>query len=389
MTLLELPSELLTLIAGHLGAYLRSSVEYLLLSRKWYRAALPAFLFCLPLSTIYLSSNDLLRWPPPHTPLSDLIANQVERLSIRLIGHPSRHRAVYPWNTGGNSDEDTSDDEVPEDAMSREYWMHDGPAVARNLQAGMKSDVWRTEEQQLRSWSRNVNEKLVLLAVTLPKFQNLRDLSFEASSESDGRRGPLWDYLFASTVEKFIYAVPKGLKSLTLDICAPTVTVSEHDQTPAHLCSLIACRLQDFKHVRLRMRHICPDVFDRSNNTVDQPSNLVSLVIRLSLPCFAEASWDKHNGYINDNALRCPSVSEKLLPLQVPMISGGITYAKVMKLELMRVSYGTSHREGVTLNIADCLTEKILYGPLMLYSYQDTGRQWNSWEDNNEGLTGF
>lgn len=384
--LLGLPLELLTLIARHLGPRIRSSVGYLLVSRQWYRAALPAFLSCLSLSTIYLSSYNLLRWPPAHTPLSDLIAEHVERLSIRLVGHPSRQLAMKPWNKREESDEGDSDDEPPADPAGWDHWMNVGPVAADSLEGGKKSYVWQTEEHQLLLWRDSVNEKLEVLASVLPHFKNLEELSFEASSEADGALGPRWDYLFGSTVEKFVQAAPPGLKSLTLDYCGSSVVRSKQNRTPVHLCSLIACRLQDFERVRLRMRHICPQVFNNSNDSFDKPSKLESLVIRLTLPDFPEASYEKHDGYHEYDVQKCPSLIEKLSPLHVPFNSKGTNFAKTMKLDMMRIAYRVPNDLNSSLYVADCLKGKVLYHPSEVFTYEDDGRQWEAWEDDDERL---
>lgn len=391
MKLLALPPELLTLIARHLGPTLRSSVEYLLVSRQWYRAALPAFLSALPLSNIYLSSHDLLRLPPAHTLLSNLIAEKVERLSIRLIGHPSRQLAVRPWMNYVDPDKDESDDDEPfEDTADRDDWMTVGPIASTSH--GRKSYAWHTEEHQLRRWKHRVNEKLVALAKILPDFKNLGELSFEASSEQDGAIGPRWDYLSGSTMERFLQSLPTGLVSLTLDLCGSRVVKSELDRTPVHLCSLVALRIQDLENVRLRMRHICPQVLDNSNNLPDIPSRLSSLVIRLSLPWFPEANYETHSGYpYNEYDTEiCPSSNGKLLrssgTLLDQMTESGNLFARTRKLNMMRVTYRDPNYSGINLYVADCAREKYLHDPREIFTYDDDGRQWDAWEMDDDSL---
>lgn len=58
MPLLDLPPELLALIAHHVRLpELRKSIAYLLVAKRWYHAILPVYLFRLPLSDLYLASH--------------------------------------------------------------------------------------------------------------------------------------------------------------------------------------------------------------------------------------------------------------------------------------------------------------------------------------------
>lgn len=316
------------------------------------------------------------------------MAEQVERLSIRLVGHPSRQLALNPWNKCRKPNERDSDDDSTADPAGSDHWISVGPVVGC-LERGKQTYLWHTEEHQLHPWRQSVNEKLVVLASALPNFKNLKDLSFEASSEGDGELGPRWDYLFGSTVEKFIQAVPTGLKSLTLDICGSTVVVSEHNRMPVHLCPLIACRLQDFERVRLRMRHICPRVYDNANKEVDEPSNLAFLVIRLSLPAFPEATYEKHDGYHEYDAQPCRPISVKLSPFVIPLVSEGISFAKTTKVDMMRISYRSPHDPDRFLYVADCVRESSRRETLGVCAHEDNGRQWAAWEDEVESVVGL
>lgn len=391
MALLDLPSEILTLIASHLVPSPHTSIDHLLICRQWYHAALPACLSSLSLSTTYLSSYDILRLPPPHTPLSNHITKHVERLSIRLVGHPSRQHAIRPWHTRDQFDDDARIDESPLDQEQTQQWTDEqwtvvGPVRVTSRGAVNKSYAWHTEEDQLQRWSRSLNEKLLALAKILPNFKNLNELSFEASSESEGSQGPRWDYLFGLTMEKLIQALPTNLKSLTLDICGSTARQSSHDRTPVHLCPLLASRLQDFEHVRLRMRHICPRIYDIPKLPSDHPSKLSSLVIRLTLPSFPAATYERHDGYHEYDTQRCPSAeaSQQLLPSS--MIGTGRHFAKTMELDFMRITYRTTRGSGVDLYVYDCVRETKLYEPGGLLCYEDEGRAWDAWEDVDKNL---
>lgn len=388
MALLDLPSEILTLIGTHIWPTAQGtrSIEYLLISRQWYQAALPALLSSLSLSTTYLSSYDILRLPSAHTPLSNYIAKKVEHLSIRLVGHPSRQCALRPWNTRHQFDNDDDDDESSWEAEQTEQWTIVGPVEVSGRDVGSKKYAWHTEEHQLQRWRQRLDEKLIALADILPNFEKLKGLSFEASSESEGSQGPRWDYLFGSTMEKLIQALPTGLESLTLDICGSTARRSSHDRAPVHLCPLLALRLRDFEHVRLRMRHICPLIYDMPTTPSDIPSRLASLVIRLTLPFFPPATYERHDGHHEYDTQKCPSPEQSLQLLSSLMINVGREFAKTMELDLMRITYRTTRGSACNLYVYDCVRETTLYEPSEIFSYEDDGRAWEAWEDNSEYL---
>lgn len=68
MSLLDLPAELLALVAHHVGVLeLRKSVTYLLVVKRWYYTILPVYLFQLPLSDLYLASQHELECYPHQT----------------------------------------------------------------------------------------------------------------------------------------------------------------------------------------------------------------------------------------------------------------------------------------------------------------------------------
>lgn len=380
MSFLSLPPELLTLIAIHLGpSVLHSSTSYLLVSRAWYRAALPVFLSDFDLATLYLSSRSLLRLPPPNTPLSDRIQANVERLSIRLVGHPSLIMAIKPWHCyGKQNDEDQGEEVDGEDCdydagahehenekrkMDWDYLMTVGPTRTHSLEGGRASYVWQAEEHQLHPWRDNIYQKMNELAKVLPECTKLEEFSLEVSSEDDPELGPRWDWLLGSTMRDIISRIPVGLKFLNLVLGGSNLAVSKDDRTPVHLCSLLALRLPDFEHVRLRMRHICPQLLDTSTNLLDesQDSKLRSLVIHLSLPGFREASYESNKGCTEFDAKICPSSNVYVDPLYEVMIDAGVGYAQVMKLEKMRITYRDGDEgDGINLSVADCVQRRNL-----------------------------
>lgn len=387
MGLLDIAPELLMEIIRHIGASeLRTSVDYLLVSKQWYKATLPEYLYGLRLSTIYLSSPDLERFSPQFTPLNDAIIDKVERLSVRLVGHPSKQIASNPWHDSeGLFDPKNGNGEEVEDRAGWDYWMQVGPLATTSLEGGRKRFVWHTENHQLHPWRDRINWKLLELSRIFSRCRIMNEFSLEASSEDDAEQGPRWDYLLGSSMKAVISALPVGLKSLTLDTSGSTLATSEQDRNPVHLCSLIALRLQDFEQVRIRMRHICPQILDISNNLSDTPSRLERLLIRLSIPSFPEASYEHHVGYGDYSAKACLAYHCKHGGLSQDMTDAGIQLARAINLDMMRITY-KSPEASVSLVVADCVRRRQLYHPAEVFAYEDDGRAWDSWEDTSEDL---
>ena len=142
MHLLQLAPELLTLIFEEIGAaHMRTSVSYLLISRAWYRIAHPVYLSGLDLSTLYLSSRDLERLPHSQCPLSKLIQSNTTRLSLRLVGHPSKQIAKGPWRAEQSSNDDENDDDDLDEL--REDWTTAVPILTNDRK---KMYDWTVEE---------------------------------------------------------------------------------------------------------------------------------------------------------------------------------------------------------------------------------------------------
>ena len=236
------------------------------------------YLSGLQLSTLCLSSNDLDRLPLPNAPLSDLIKSSTARLSIHLVGHPSTQLAKGPWHEEDEGSDDESDFEEQRDDWTTLVPIIEGPTN------GKKTYNWYQEEHQLLVWRQRLNNKLAELAGWLQDIKAMEELSVEASSEYEGTMGPRWDYLMGQPMLSLISSLPVSLKSLTLDTCGSTIATSKHDRKPLHVCPQIAKRLHRIQNVRLRMRHICPEVLQPLQATSHSASRLESLVIRLSIP---------------------------------------------------------------------------------------------------------
>ncbi|MCJ1456051.1 hypothetical protein MMC28_006408 [Mycoblastus sanguinarius] len=315
MLLLDLTTELLMLIAEHIGAIeLRKSVSYLLIARRWYQAALPTYLSGIPLRDVYLSSYEFQRLPPPGTPLWEIIEAKAVRLSLRLLGHPSRQIATRPWHINAEDSDDESMEEEDDETQCEE-WMVAGPKLpSLETQSKRKPYTWDAEmEQSLRPWRAGTNYLISELASTLSDFQKLEELSLEASSELEAHEGPLWDYVFDSSIKDIISNLPTTLTNLTLDTCGSNIISPNSGKKSLHFCPLIAERLHGLQNVRLRMRCICPKIFDVSS-IQGAASKLKTLVIRLSLPYFQEASYENDDGNSAFDVQPCKKEEERLEP---------------------------------------------------------------------------
>ena len=376
MNLLELAPELLMLIFEQIGAaYMRSSVSYLLVSRAWYRIAHPVYLSGLELSTLYLSSHDLERVPPQHAPLSKVIQSNAQRLSLRLVGHPSKQIAKRPWYAEQlSNDYDTDDTDLDEPG---DDWTTAVPMITNDKR---RMCDWTVEERRLLAWRKRVNNKLAELAGWLPAIGGLEELSFEASSEQEGTAGPRWDYIIGEPVANLISSLPSGLKNLTFDTSGSTIVTSKDDRKPAHLCALIAGKIHEFQHVRLRMRHICPKIF-QTLAASKTASKLQSLVIRLSIPSFPPATYENHDGRTEYDAQPCNADD---VPLYKAMVDAGTIFAReTPSLKVLRMSFREPRGSGINLMVADCVERRFMYDPSEVFSYEDDGREWGAWEEND------
>ena len=355
------------------AAHMRSSVSYLLVSRAWYHFAHPVYLSGLELSTLCLSSRDLERLPHTQCPLSKLIQSNTTRLSLRIVGHPSKQAAKRPWHAAQFSNDDENYDK--DSGKLRDDWITAAPVITND---GTKYD-WTVEERRLLAWRKRVNNKLAELAGWLPAIEGLEELCFEASSEYAGTAGPRWDYITGGSVASLISSLPSSLINLTLDTSGSTIVTSKDDRNPAHLCHLIGGRIHDFQHVRLRMRHICPEIF-RTLAASATASTLRSLVIRLSLPSFPPATLKYRDGWSRFETQPCNADGA---PLYKAMIDAGAVFVRgnpsIKELRISSREAGFLDRK---LMVADCVDRRFMYDPYEMYHHLDNGRNWGTWEEN-------
>ena len=333
MPLLDLPPELLALIAQFVGpSELRKSVEYLLVATRWYHAILPVYLSRLPLSDLYLASHrDLDVLPSSGTVLGRLIQAETRRLSVRLVGHPCKCTSVVPWHDNTRIEHGSDGMKKVRDLYYN--WTTVGPVkdtFYRNLWR------WHGETRTLHRWAGRVNKKLVELAALLPGT-NLDEFSFEATSESKGEQGPRWDYLHDSTLRSLISSLPPFLNNVTIDLCGSRHLTPNRGRDPDHICLLIGDRLLDFQNVRLRLRCICPQLFKFSLSKVKIQPRLKTLVIKLNLPFIPDGRVQSHELFDSIDTSPC---DKSAVPLYKRMIAAGVKFTDNFPgLSMMRISY--------------------------------------------------
>lgn len=381
MSLLDLPPELIALIAQHIGiSELRKTVAYLLVAKRWYHAVLPVYLSWLPLSDLYLASHhDLESLPPAGTALSRLIQAQTKRLSVRIVGHPCKCPSLAPWH-------DNTEIERGNDGMKKwEDWHCDwitfGPV--RTLVGYKYAWRWHEETRILHRWAGRINKKLVELAAMLPDIKNLDEFSFEAASEHDGEQGPRWDYLHDSTVCSLLSSLPPFLNKLTIDMCGSRAITQDRVSDPVHLCPLLGDRLRDLQDVRLRLRYICPQIFQTSSTNSSTKPRLKTLVIKLCLPHFPNSIDENYNGLDMFDARPC---DVRAVPLYKRIIAAGAKSTKNLpSLSMMRISFRHNVKNNTCLYVADCVRKRCMFEGSEVFCYEDDGSLWDAWE-NSESL---
>ena len=381
MRLLDLPFELLLNIFEKLGGEeLRRSVAYLLVCKRWYNVSHEVFLSGLPISDLRLSSRHLQLLPPDGSLLTNLIGEKATRLSIRLVGHPSLDISYSPWISFAEDKSDNQDVDVV-GSRTHEEWIVNSGYIDDNR--GIDADKIQYSAhlscRPQQAWMRRVNSKLVGLADKLATFTALEEFMFEASSEQEMTPEPRWDYVHDVTLGKIIAGLPTHLTSLTLDTCGTEVVpASDH---PIHLCPLIAQHAGKIKTVRLRMRCICPVVF----NMAIEKLAMEHLTVKLNLPLFGDrASNDCYN------SKRCFSKAQNPTGTDVGLIiSAAGRLARRHRFQRLRISFQDFRSPTISLATWDGVTDQYLYNRMTIFSDIDKGRSWIPWEESETLQVGF
>ena len=384
MQLLDLAPEIIILIFEQLDddSHRKSFIKNLSISRAWYRLALPVLIDNIDLSALLLSSRDLERFPPLGSALCNAIQAKTKGLSIRMIGHPSKEISIEPWF--GNSVLNDPDEDDEDKADYDEEWEIWTTATAAGP-GRCGSSMWRDGEHALLKWRKGINHHLLRLADILPGMTSLEELSLEVSSESDDRYGPRWDWLYGPTLETVFKSIPNSVQFLTLDTAGSTIVTSKECRKPMHMCLLIAKHLHQLQHVRLRMRHICPEIL-ATGPDIGTVSQLESLVVRLSLPYYPPATYESHDGKSSFDSLRC-SDSDSSSILYESMSKAGIAFAKMNPgMKNLKISYRPLTGSGISLALAECVRRVYMYVGAEVFCYEDEGRNWDGWEDDDGRL---
>ena len=371
MQLLDFPFELLLNVFKKLGGEeLRRSVSYLLICKRWYHIAHEVFLSDLPITELRLSSRHLQLLPPEGSLLTNLIREKATRLSIRLVGHPSLDVSTSPWISLA---EDKNDDHDVDDVDSiQDEWIVNTDYIdgKRGIDADKIQHSAHLSCRPQQAWMRRVNSTLVELADKLATFTALEEFMFESSSEQEVTPEPRWDYVHDVTLGKIITGLPNNLTAITLDTCGTEVVpASDH---PIHLCPLIAQHAGRIKTVRLRMRCICPVVF----NMAIEKLAMEHLTIKLSLPVFGDRALNECH-----NAKRCFSKAKTPTASDIGfMISCARRLTDRHSFQRLRVSFRDLQGLGTTDFAAwDGVTDQYLYERS---TKGDKGRSWDPWEES-------
>ena len=271
MSFSDLPQEVLALVVQHIDpSDLPKFIDDLLVSRAWYCAVLPVYLSRLQLSTIYVLSNDLERFPRPDTTplLSQAIQKTVTRLSLCLDGLPSRDRLSWDdqrefgeaWGLDTHQWLDQTiyyhrngcsemlqerlkvlfaDDKIqPRIRDEDDHWFesYEGAIVYRDRLRADEIEEARELESRLSNWRGRLNESLFRFAEILPAFKKLREVKIETTLT------PRWDYIFASSMGRLLTSLPSNVTTLTLDTHA-----CQFASEPVHICPIISQRSTTFR----------------------------------------------------------------------------------------------------------------------------------------------
>lgn len=289
------------------------------------------------------------------------VKRDVERLSIYLGGRGWSRRSIDPWlSFKEQEEEDEADGLEWEDFESK---------------GGGEAD----EE---------INEKLRNLTNILPEMKNLRVFALEAMMEV---KNPM-DYLAADVVCRMLENLPPMVETLLLNTSA-TQLLRKGDAD--HVCPVIAKRLPQLKQARIRMREICQDFCPTSGTSSPSPETkpkTEKLIVKLSLPYLPP----EHGGHGTFDARVCmPHGRTEDSPFQDVMHVIVTAVQKLAKewdsFKMLRVSYrenvnvrAKDHGE-INLLAVDCLIGHHICDPSEIFFYEDDGRFWDPWEEN-EGL---
>ncbi|KAF2183367.1 hypothetical protein K469DRAFT_690114 [Zopfia rhizophila CBS 207.26] len=232
MSLLRMPTELLLQILGCLGSsFFCEDPRRLAVSRQWFLLARKVFLEDVRLSP---KSLEQLLYNPSESRLAALKQN-LRSIDLQLNGLENKKSKVSDWD--------------------RCLWL--APCAA-------------TLDQELNG-----------LITILQDCKKLRALRLTASREfpATSLRIDRFIYLWSCRVLKLITL--DNLTTLTLDTCGTMLPGIGPHHEGKHLCASISSLLTTLRHLRLRMRSICPVAFRLPKG--DTPLPLMEVVVNISI----------------------------------------------------------------------------------------------------------
>ena len=269
--LLDLPPELLSLIFDELGGReLRRDVSNLTVCWKWYEASHGVYLSGLDVGRVRIHGCDIddlaVDWSSPTQ--RPLMHRNTRTLQFLLLGHWADQAMKAAFERC-----DSDDDEL--DMTYKQP--NDTPSL-----------VSREGRYALRGWQRDsLNPSLKEVFGDLSQFRALEHLLLENLLNTTEAAGHQFEYIYSSTIASALRNLPltQDLKSLTLDLC-PSLDYSEVDD--AHMCEDLAMILPRIQNVRVRLKLICPSLFEPSPDLTPSEIRLQSLVIKLHQPQFPD-----------------------------------------------------------------------------------------------------
>ncbi len=259
---------------------------------------------------------------------------------------------------------------APELLLLCKHWCHETYPIFRDLSfddenLGYHSTISyylkrHTEALSVRSSkNKDINEDLKSLMQIL-QYSKVKTFRLQVDVEIDNSLSSLWKRLKScpsfKSISSLVSSLPlPELTNLTLDLCRFGLPFRESK----HICPALAARLHRLRHVRLRLRVICPELLRIQTDSAD--FQLQSLIINTSLYDGSIKPINKmptraHCCYWNLNGENCESpVGERLTKL----IHNAIDFAEAAPrpwLSVVRILY---HQDSPSQSVAvDCLTRK-------------------------------
>ena len=262
----DLPPEILTLIARHVGSHaLRSNdAELQLISRAWYYVAK-----IVVAEEVTLSQKLFLKFPFQEKRFH----HHTKSLAIKLQGFPFK-----PWLRGVW-------------AVDRPYWIDLIDLIDRGVEdwdTRPADDHYYETRRALdvvsQKWRIHIYQSMRAFISSLPDFANLKELRFGVLDEG-ASWGPFWppgNYVMQFHVRKLVRGLPMALVRLELDLSG--LQLEQAPSTCQSLCEPVChslSKLECLRYFYLRSRYLCQSFLDPAE--LPKELKLESMTINLSL----------------------------------------------------------------------------------------------------------